>query len=252
MTAPVDVLATHFYSTCNQQTTDDTIFPTVLNFASEVSYIYSQLATRPDLAAVPVWVTENNVNADYALNNGLSNCNGTPFVLDPRGTSPFFAAWRSLVFELLGQAGAQALYHWDFSSNAQYGETDSSGNPYLSYWVDYYLSHWLPSPPGQDILQVTSSGCCLWIASGNGAMLGLDTHTLALRNPDGSVVILMSNHAVHKMFTDNNGPGVSRTFALDLSALWLVHVRHVGHPRRRNAVEWSRASIADSVGRRCR
>jgi uncharacterized protein (TIGR03437 family) len=217
--APVDVLATHFYSTCNQQDTDQTIFPTVLNFVSEVSDIYSQLASRPDLASVPVWVTENNVNADYAVNNGLSACNGTPFVLDPRGTSPFFAAWRSLVFELLGQAGAQALYHWDFSANAQFGETDSSGNPFLSYWVDYYLSHWLPSPPGQDILQTTASGCCLWIAdSGNGQMLGLDTHTMALRNPDGSVVILMSNHAV-KNFNDNNGTGVSRTFALDLSAL---------------------------------
>jgi uncharacterized protein (TIGR03437 family) len=218
VTAPVDVLATHFYSTCSQQTNDDSIFPTVLNFANEVTSIYSQLATRPDLSNVPVWVTENNVNADYALNNGLSNCNGTPFVLDPRGTSPFFAAWRSLVFEMLGQAGAQALYHWDFSSNAQYGETDSSGKPLLSYWVDYYLSHWLPSPPGQDILQVASSGCCLWIDH-NGAMYGLDTHTLALRNPDGSVVILMSNHAVQKIYTDNNGPGVSRTFALDLSAL---------------------------------
>jgi hypothetical protein len=41
VTTPVDVLATHFYSTCNQQTTDDEIFPTVLNFASEVSYISS-------------------------------------------------------------------------------------------------------------------------------------------------------------------------------------------------------------------
>jgi uncharacterized protein (TIGR03437 family) len=218
VTAPVDVLATHFYSTCNQQTLDDTIFPTVIKFASEVSYIYSQLATRPDLASVPVWVTENNVNADYELDNGLSSCNGTPFVLDQRGTSPFFAAWRSLVFELLGQAGAQALYHWDFSSNAQYGETDSAGNPYLSYWVDYYLSHWLPSPPGQDILQVNSSGCCLWIDH-TGGMFGLDTHTLGLRNPDGSVVILMSNHAVHNIYKDNNGGGVSRTFALDLSAL---------------------------------
>jgi len=123
------------------------------------------------------------------------------------------------VFELLGRAGAQALYHWDFSSNAQFGETDSSGTPFLSYWVDYYLSHWLPFPPGQDILQTNASGCCLWIAdSGNGIMLGLDTQTMALRNPDGSVVILMSNHAV-KNFTDNNGPGASRTFALDLSAL---------------------------------
>ena len=51
VTAPVNALATHFYSTCNQQTTDDTIFPTVLNFASEVSYIYSELATQPNLAA---------------------------------------------------------------------------------------------------------------------------------------------------------------------------------------------------------
>ena len=218
VTAPVNALATHFYSTCNQQTLDDTIFPTVLGFASEVSYMISELGTQPALASVPVWVTENNVNADYALGNGLSNCNGTPFVLDERGTSAFFAAWRSLVFEQLGQAGAQALYHWDFSSNAQFGETDSGANPYLSYWVDYYLAHWLPSPPGQDILGTTESGCCLWITH-TGGLHGLDTHTMALRNPDGSVVILMSNHAVRNIFTDNNGTGVSRTFALDLSAL---------------------------------
>ena len=218
VTAPVDALATHFYSTCNQKDIDNTLFPTILSFSSEVSYIYSELATRPSLANVPVWVTENNVNADYDLGNGISACNGIPFVLDPRGTSPFFAAWRTLAFELLGQAGAQALYHWDFTSNAQYGETDASGNRYLSYWVDYYLSHWLPSPPGQDILQTTTSGCCLWI-SNIGGVLGLDTHTLALRNADGSVVILMSNYAVAKPMTDNNGPGMARTFALDLSAL---------------------------------
>jgi uncharacterized protein (TIGR03437 family) len=218
VTAPVNALATHFYSTCNQQTSDDEIFPTIIKFASEVSYISSELATQPNLANVPVWVTENNVNADYALSNGLSNCNGTPFVLDPRGTSAFFAAWRSLAFELLGQAGTQALYQWDFSSNQQFGETNSTAAPYLSYWVDYYLSHWLPSPPGQDILETNASGCCLWIDH-TGGIFGLDTHTLALRNPDGSVVILMSNHAVKNIFTDNNGTGVSRTFALDLSAL---------------------------------
>jgi uncharacterized protein (TIGR03437 family) len=218
VTAPVDVLATHFYSTCNQQSTDDAVFPTAITFANEVTDIYSQLSLRSSLANVPVWVTENNVNADFALANGLSNCNGTPFVLDPRGTSAFFAAWRSLIFELLGQAGARALYHWDFSSNAQFGEVDPDGNPYLSYWVDYYLSHWLPSPPGQDILNTSASGCCLWIDH-NGVMYGLDTHTLALRNPDGSVVILMSNHAINNIYKDNNGAGVSRTFALDLTAL---------------------------------
>lgn len=218
VTAPVNAVATHFYSTCDQQTLDNTVLATVLGFASEVRYIYSELAQQPALAAVPVWVTENNVNSDYDAGNGMSYCNpGQPFVADPRGTSAFFAAWRSLVFVELGEAGAQALYHWTYSGNTQFGEVDSSGNPYLSYWVDYYLSHWLPSPPGQDILQVAASGCCLWIDDGSNP-LGLDTHTLAARNPDGSVVVLMSNHAVNNP-KDDNGSGAARTFALDLPAL---------------------------------
>ena len=218
VTAPVDVLATHFYSSCNQKDTDAQVLSTVPGFVSEVQNIYSQLASNPNLAGVPVWVTENNVNADYDIGNNMSACNpGQTFVTDVRGTSPFFAAWRSLVFASLGEAGTQALYHWSFGVDQQYGEIDPSANPYLSYWVDYYLSHWLPSPPGQDILQTTASGCCLWTYNGGNPM-GLDTHTLAARNPDGSVVILMSNHAVAAV-TDNNGPGTVRDFTLDLSAL---------------------------------
>jgi uncharacterized protein (TIGR03437 family) len=218
VTAPVDVLATHFYSTCDQTNPDAQVFASVPGFVSEVQDIYSQLAANPKLASVPVWVTENNVNADYGLSDGTSACNpGQTFVTDLRGTSPFFAAWRSLVFASLGETGTQALYHWDFGTDQQYGEVDGSANPYLSYWVDYYLSHWLPSPPGQDILQVTASGCCLWTYDG-GNPLGLDTHTLAVRNVDGSVVILMSNHAVASA-TDNNGSGIVRDFMLDVSAL---------------------------------
>jgi uncharacterized protein (TIGR03437 family) len=218
VTAPVDVLATHFYSSCDQTDTDAQVFSTVPGFVSEVTSIYSQLATNPALKNVPVWVTENNVNADYANSNGMSTCNPNQvFVTDLRGTSAFFAAWRALVFELLGEAGVQALYHWDFGTDPQFGEVNSSASPYLSYWVDYYLSHWLPSPPGQDILQTTETGCCLWIYNGSNPM-GLDTETLAARNPDGSVVILMSNHAINNP-NDNNGPGTARDFQLDLSAL---------------------------------
>jgi hypothetical protein len=210
VTAPVDVLATHFYSTCNQSDPDAEVFGTVPGFVSEVQDIYSQLAGSPKLGGVPVWVTENNVNADYALSDGMSACNpGQTYVTDLRGTSPFFAAWRALVFASLGETGAQA--------DAQYGEVNSAASPYLSYWVDYYLSHWLPSPPGQDILQVTASGRCLWTYNG-GNPLGLDTHTLAARNPDGSVVILMSNHAIDNA-SDNNGTGAVRDLMLDLSAL---------------------------------
>ena len=221
VTARVDVVAKHFYSTCNQKDSDRTLFATVPGFASQVQTMYQELALNPALANVPVWITENNVNADYS-NNGISACNPPQkFVLDTRGSSPFFGAWRSLVFQQLGEAGAQALYHWSFGTDQQFGEADSSGNPQFSYWVDYYLSHWLPSPPGQDILQTTTSGCCL-ISSlktwQNGGGLQYDTQTLAARNVDGSVVILMSNYALNAS-TDNNGPGLSRTFALDLSAL---------------------------------
>jgi len=57
-----------------------------------------------------------------------------------------------------------------------------------------------------------------------------DTQTMAVRNVDGSVVILMSNYALQPVQAssangnstinfDDNGPGTSRTFALDLSAL---------------------------------
>jgi hypothetical protein len=53
VTAPVDVLGTHFYSTCNRQDSDQTIFSTVLTFASEIRYIYSQLAPGPISRASP-------------------------------------------------------------------------------------------------------------------------------------------------------------------------------------------------------
>lgn len=220
VTARVDVVAEHFYSTCNQRSYDEILFSTIPGFASDVQTMYQDLALNPALANVPVWITENNVNADYS-NNGISACNPPlPFVTDLRGSSPFFGAWRSLVFEQLGEAGVQALYHWSFGSDPQYGETDGSGNPQFSYWVDYYLSHWLPSPPGQDILQTTTSGCCTTasLKTWQGGALVYDTQTLAARNVDGSVVVLMSNYAINGEY-DNNGTGISRTFALDLSAL---------------------------------
>src|ERR1039458_4408567 len=227
--APVDVVAKHFYSTCSQRDYDQTLFSTIPEFAREVQTMYAELAVNPALAAVPVWITENNVNADYDKGNGISACNAPQkFVLDTRGTSPFFAAWRSLVFQQLGEAGAQALYHWGFGTDQQYGKVDASGKPFFSYWVDYYLSHWLPSPPGQDILQTTTTGCCATDSAhgwqGSGGLL-FDTQTMAARNADGSVVILMSNYALQpvqgasKIICDNNGPGAPRTFALDLSAL---------------------------------
>jgi hypothetical protein len=108
VTAHVDVMATHFYSTCNQKDSDATIMGTIPGFVSDLQFFHTQMATNPALKNVPVWVTENNVNADYSVANGMSACNPEQvFVDDVRGSGPFFAAWRPYVFSQFGKAGVQ-------------------------------------------------------------------------------------------------------------------------------------------------
>jgi hypothetical protein len=177
--------------------------------AANVSYFYQKLQARADLASVPVWVTENNVNADSAAANGMSTCNPAQvFVADPRGTSAFFAAWRPYVFSQLGKAGSQALYHWSYTGDKQYGEVDGNGNPYLSYWVDRALENSYPSTPatpGSQILTLDATDSS-------------SVETLATRNSDGRVVVMIVNRAVHSS-SDNNGNGDPRTVVVDLSSL---------------------------------
>jgi len=207
VTAHVDVMATHFYSSCNQQDTDAMLFSTIPGFVTDVQAFYTHMATNPALANVPVWVTENNVNADYS-NNGISNCNPPRvFVPDLRGSSPFFAAWRPYVFSQLGKAGAQALYHWDFGADKQYGEVDyATGALQLSYWVDYWLGQTFPPEAEAQLLQYTSSD-------------DTDLETLPVSNADGSVVIMVANHKVKAPSSDNNGVGVPFSVQVDVSAL---------------------------------
>lgn len=204
---PVDAVATHYYSACNataQSPTDAEVFGTVPGFASSVQTIYANLATNPALANVPVWITENNVNADYDQGGGISACTGKPFVTDKRGSSPFFAAWRPYVFSQVGKAGARALYHWDFDADAQYGEVDyNTGQTQLSYWVDYWLARMFPG--SSKLLQYTNSD-------------NADIEILPVVNADGSLVIMVANHAVASA-SDNNGQGQTAKVALDISAL---------------------------------
>ena len=205
--AQVDVVASHYYSTCNQKDTDTQLLSTIPSFVTSVNYMYSQLksAANPALNDVPVWVTENNVNADFDKGNGISNCNGGTFVTDLRGSSPFFAAWRPYVFSQLGKAGVKALYHWDFGADKQYGEVDYQTGAYqLSYWVDYWLARRFAFPPGADLLQFTTTD-----ASG--------IEILPVLNADGSVTVMVSNFAV-RAAGDNNGPGAPRTVQIDTSA----------------------------------
>ena len=207
--AQVNVASTHFYSSCDQTDSDVQIFSTIPVFVADLQYFRQEFATRPDLSNVAVWVTENNVNADYADGNGNSTCNpGQKFVTDQRGTSAFFAAWRPYVFSQLGKAGNQALYQWDYPANAQFGEVDyNTSSKYLSYWVDYTLGQLFPvtATTAPEILQLT--------ATETGTV-----ETLATKNPDGSFIVMVINRAVQSP-TDNNGPGAPRTVVIDVSAL---------------------------------
>jgi hypothetical protein len=208
--AQVNVASTHFYPTCNQKDTDAQIFDRVPLFVPYLQYFYQELGTRADLANVPIWVTENNVNADYPNANGTSNCiPGQKFVTDPRGTSTFFAAWRPYVFSQIGKAGARALYHWVYAADVQSGEVDfNTGNTYLSYWVDYWLGQMFPSTPssqGSDILQLTVTETS-------------SAEIVATKNTDGSVVVMVVDRAVHAP-SDNNGVGDPRTVIVDTTAL---------------------------------
>ena len=208
VTAQVDVVATHFYSTCNQSSSDQTLFNTIPAFAAGVKNIYSILQKNPALATVPVWITENNVNADFGDANGNSTCNpGQKFVDDARGSSAFFAAWRPYLFSQVGQARAQLLHHWDFAADAQYGELDDqTGNNRLSYWVDKTLQQYFPATTtGVDVLQATNTD-------------NTNVEALAVKNADGSVVVMVSNHAVANA-SDNNGAGSPRDVTVDISAL---------------------------------
>ena len=207
VTAPVDVLAVHFYSTCDQRDTDQSLFNTVTEFARQIHYIRRQLQQRAKLHAVPIWITENNLNADFIGPSGNSVCNPTQrFVEDSRGTSAFFPAWRAYEFSRFGQAGAQALFHWVFSGDKQYAEyntEDALPRLELSYWTDLWLGRYFPSESPSKILDLANP-------------ISADLEALAVEQPE-SIVILIANHAVVDP-TDNNALGTRRQITLDLAA----------------------------------
>jgi hypothetical protein len=200
--ARVDAMATHYYSIWDPSYTDAQLFSTVPGFATDAQYIYSEMATNPALASVPLWVTENNVDCDL-----VQGPDGTVLDADPRGSSAFFAAWRPYVFSQLGKAGVRALYHFTFNANPQYGEVDQNTASlfWLSYWVDYWLARMFPSPPGADLLTYTTTDTA-------------DLEILPVLNPDGSATVMIANCAVAST-SDVNGTGAPRTVQIDTSAL---------------------------------
>jgi hypothetical protein len=209
--AQMNAIATHFYGTCVQATTDAKLFSGVSQFVTDIKYFRSELATRSDLASVPIWVTENNVNSDYPLTTGYDDCTPTIlYVLDPRATTTFFTAYRPFVFSQLGKAGNESLYHFLYEGSLAYGEVNNANNTnLLSYWTDYWLERTFP-----------------WDGVSSGALLYKTTSTeptptveiLATRNADNSVSLMVTNYAVAAA-SDDNGAGAPRTVYVNLSAL---------------------------------
>jgi hypothetical protein len=201
--AEVDAVTLHLYSTALQTDTDAKIFSTVPSFANDIRYFYQELGTRPDLANVPVWITESGVNVAFPP------ANSTTSILDLRGTNAFLAAWQPYVFSQTGKAGNQGLVQWDFTDDAQRGLVNENNNyPYLSYWVEYWLLKkfpWDGVTPGPDILDLNATETS-------------SVEILATRNSDGSVVVMMADHAVHAA-KDNNGTGDPRTVVVDTTSL---------------------------------
>jgi hypothetical protein len=231
--APINDVAVHFFgTTTGPMATDRELFDNLRSFSTSVAAVGAELQTERGASAPPIWVTENNVQADVPDSNGMSmaSSGNVPFANDPRGTSLFFAAWRPLGFSLLGKAGSSALYHWDFTAghctppldshcamsngtllnidlDTQNAEVDfSTGDRFLSYWVDLWLGKLFPPDPPLTILKT-------------GDYDASSLEILATRNDQTNSVVIMVVDVALANNDDNNGAGVPQTVVLDVSQL---------------------------------
>jgi hypothetical protein len=220
----VDSIAVHMFAARESvPPSDDVLLGAVPVFADHIGSIVSQLrdAGTPD---VDVWVTQSNVSsnspADDALPDGAPQSSlGGPLILDTRGTSTFFVAWQAYMFSKLGQAGGNALFHWDytaghdpdggFSLDRQNAEVsyDDGGIKYPGYWVDFWLGRMFPSTLGHQVLKLTTTEATKTV------------DVLATRDDYGSVVVMVTNIAPDHKDPNVLGRGLSRTVVVDVSAL---------------------------------
>ena len=220
VTAQIDVVSQQQYAVCGWFYSDATAMGAVpYNFGQYARDFANIVATSPKLSNAVLWMTENNVDADFE-GSGCSN----PFEIDPRGTSSFFAGWRPYVFSQWAQAGSHTVVHSDFDQDASdmslmYAEVAyATAQPYISYWVDYNLGHYFPycQPDEPPACQAPTSNI-LTVSTSEPA--GSQTvEILATANSDGSVVVMAANHAVNGP-NDDNGPGAPRNLVIDISQL---------------------------------
>ena len=207
VSSQVDALGVHFYSSSNQSDSDAKVFGTIPTFVTNLKAIRTILASKSNLADTPIWVTENNVNADHVNSTtGMSSIHPTlPFVLDQRGSSAFFAAWRPYLYSQFAIQGVRRLHSFEFEGDAQFGEMDRGGAYHLGYWVDQALKQELNAESAPTILTSSSTDSA-------------DVEVFPIRHADGHVTIMIVNHRVAAS-SDNNGNGALVQALVDFSAL---------------------------------
>jgi hypothetical protein len=115
------------------------------------------------------------------------------------------------------------LVHSDFvqddsSMSLMYAEvTYAAGQPYLSYWVDYYLGRYFPyCAPDEPASWCTAQPVSILTWTTSEPTDAQTVEIFATRNTDGSVVVMAADHAINAP-SDDNGPGAPRTVVVDLS-----------------------------------
>src|SRR4029077_8230569 len=131
----------------------------------------------PYAGSTPIWHTEANVKAGDDPSN--------------RPALSFGAAWQGSLFTKLAPIGVSTIHQYSYTQSPTFGlitEPGSSvagaveGNPYLPYWVEYWIDHLIM--PGAKVLTVAN------------VPAGFDV--LAVANPPNftSVKVLVVNRQV--------------------------------------------------------
>jgi hypothetical protein len=133
--------------------------------------------------AVPVYVTEDNVNADWGDDPSA------------RPWTAFGAAWGASYFRALVLGGAALAHQYAFVNSLQFGLVNpSTGAKLLPWWRDQLLVRAFPA--GSTIVSATSS------------VSGIEA--LAVKRPNGTLAVLVIDRQVNGS-TTKGGPGVAAT-----------------------------------------
>jgi hypothetical protein len=191
-----NALSFHSYGYWDNSVTDETLFdgdqtgPGICcGGIPELSWGLQDLRSR--FPSIPIYVTEENVNADYGD--------------DPYGRpwGPLGVAWGGSAFRALVLGGGNLMNQYEFANSPQFGYVDDqTGTPYLVYWRDLLLERAFPN--GSTILSSGSTAA------------GIET--LAVRRANGSVAVLVIDRQVDSP-SAKGGPGVPASVTVDLEGM---------------------------------